>query len=117
MSDCMTQEDAERMDAYQAVQILKPLRSMMLDQYGCPISAAYFALGKAIEALEQPTVSAPCWHRVEEPPKEDGKYFVAAWFLDGWNYAISEYRGNGWNGLQPDYWMPIEPPVNKMFTK
>lgn len=53
MSDCMTQEDAERMDASQAVQILKPLRAMMLDQYGCPISDAYFALGKAIEALER----------------------------------------------------------------
>lgn len=58
MSDCMTQEDAERMDASQAVQILKPLRAMMLDQYGCPISDVYFALGKAIEALEQPTVDA-----------------------------------------------------------
>lgn len=58
MSDCMTQEDAERMDANQAVHILEPLRAMMLDQYGCPISAAYFALGKAIEALEKPTVDA-----------------------------------------------------------
>lgn len=53
MCDCMTQEDAERMDAHQAVQILKPLRDMMLDQWGCPISDAYFALGKAIEALER----------------------------------------------------------------
>lgn len=58
MSDCMTQEDAERMGASQAIQILKPLRAMMLDQHGCPISDAYFALGKAIEALEQPTVNA-----------------------------------------------------------
>ena len=58
MSDCMTQEDAERMDANQAVQLLKPLRDMMLDQYGCPISDAYFALSKAIEALEQLTVDA-----------------------------------------------------------
>lgn len=58
MSDCMTQEEAERMDASQAVQILKPLQAMMLDQYGCPISDAYFALGKAIEALKQQTVNA-----------------------------------------------------------
>lgn len=58
MSERMTQEDAERMDASQAVQILKPLRTMMLDRNGCPISEAYFALGKAIEALEQPTVDA-----------------------------------------------------------
>lgn len=53
ISECMTQEDAECMDASQAVQILKPLRDMMRDQWGCPISDAYFALGKAIEALER----------------------------------------------------------------
>lgn len=58
MSDCMTREDAERMGASQAVQILKPLQAMMLDQYGCPISAAYFALDKAIEALKQQPVDA-----------------------------------------------------------
>lgn len=57
MSDCMTQEDAERMDANQAVQILKPLQAMMIDQHGCPISDAYFALDKAIEALKQPAVN------------------------------------------------------------
>lgn len=51
MSDCMTQEDAERMDNRQAVEILKPLRDMMRDQHGCPISDAFFALNKAIEAL------------------------------------------------------------------
>ncbi len=73
MSDCMTQEDAERMDASQAVQILKPLRDMMLDQHGCPISDAYFALGKAIEALKQQTVGAvpvvrcrDCKHRYDD---------------------------------------------------
>lgn len=114
MSDCMTQEDAERMDAYQAVQILKPLRSMMLDQYGCPISAAYFALGKAIEALEQPTVSAPCWHRVEEPPKKTGKYAVCWTYQEKiyWDWLI--FIDGNWElheGLPlPDYWMTIEPP-------
>lgn len=35
----------------QAVQILKPLRDMMVDQNGHPISDAVFALDKAIEAL------------------------------------------------------------------
>ena len=54
MSECMTQEDAERMDNEQAIAILKPLQDMMRDQYGCPISDAYFAVGKAIEALSQP---------------------------------------------------------------
>lgn len=53
MSECMTQEDAMNMSAEQAIQILKPMQSMMRDQHGCPISDAYFALGKAIEALEQ----------------------------------------------------------------
>ena len=55
MNDCMTQEDAMNMNNEQAVSILIPLRDMMRDQYGCPISDAYFALDKAIEALKQPT--------------------------------------------------------------
>lgn len=52
MSECMTQEDAVNMSNEQALQILKPLHDMLLDQYGCPISDAFFALGKAIEALK-----------------------------------------------------------------
>lgn len=39
------------MDNKQAAQILIPLRDMMIDQHGCPISDAWFALGKAIDAL------------------------------------------------------------------
>ena len=78
MSDCMTQEGAERMDASQAVQILKPLRAMMLDQYGCPISDAYFALDKAIEALKQPTIDAVEVVRCRDCeywyPEEDDEY-------------------------------------------
>lgn len=66
------------MDASQAVQILKPLQAMMLDQYGCPISDAYFALGKAIEALKQQTVGAvpvmrcrDCkWYEIEQLKKD-----------------------------------------------
>ena len=54
MSECMTQEDAMNMSNEQAVVILKPLMNMMRDQYGCPISDAYFALDKAITALLQP---------------------------------------------------------------
>lgn len=54
MSECMTQEDAMNMSNEQAVAILKPLMNMMRDQYGCPISDAYFALDKAITALLQP---------------------------------------------------------------
>ena len=58
MNECMTQEDAMNMSDEQAVQILKPLRDMMIDQNGCPISDAVFALDKAIVALSKkmPTV-------------------------------------------------------------
>ena len=52
MNECMTQEEAMNMNNEQAVQILKPLRNMMCDQYGCPISDAVFALDKAICALQ-----------------------------------------------------------------
>lgn len=52
MNDCMTQEDAMKMNNAQAIQILKPMQKMMIDQYGCPVSDAYFALGKAIESLK-----------------------------------------------------------------
>lgn len=51
MNECMTQEDAEKMSNQQATNILKPLRDMMRDQHGCPISDAYFALDKAIKVL------------------------------------------------------------------
>lgn len=58
--------------------------------------------------------AASPWHRVEEPPKENGAYVV--W----WNYKGSSYwfRGVFFDGRwlfergtpKPDYWMPIEPP-------
>lgn len=74
MSECMTQEDAERMDNEQAVAILKPLRDMMRDQYGCPISDAYFALDKAITALLQPQRTNGRWTEktVSENPQACG---------------------------------------------
>lgn len=53
MSECMTQEDAMNMSNEQAIQILKPLREVMIDQHGCPVSDAVFALDKAIAALSQ----------------------------------------------------------------
>lgn len=51
LKEMMTQEDAMNMSNEQAVQILIPMRNMMRDQNGCPISDAVFALDKAIEAL------------------------------------------------------------------
>lgn len=54
--------------------------------------------------------AASPWHRVEEPPKEEGKYLVydgrgnyhVAWWGQrvGWCYDPKFFR----------YWMPIEPP-------
>lgn len=55
-----------------------------------------------------PTASP--WHRVEEPPKEEGKYLV----YDGrGNYHVAWWGQRlGWC-YDPkffSYWMPIEPP-------
>lgn len=106
MSNCMTQEDAERMDASQAVQILKPLQAMMLDQYGCPISDAYFALGKAIEALKQQTVGAvpvmrcrDCkWYEIEQLKKDgtdDRRYKPSLCVLHNRNFAEDYFCADG----------------------
>lgn len=59
---------------------------------------------------KQPTVAASPWHRVEEPPKEEGKYLV----YDGrGNYFVAWWGPRlGWC-YDPKffcYWMPIEPP-------
>jgi len=76
MSDCMTQEDAMNMNNEQAIQILKPMQMMMRDQHGCPISDAYFALGKALEALEA-FGKEPKWIPVKFRPmdKEEKQYW------------------------------------------
>ena len=67
---------------------------------------------------KQPTIPAPRWHRVEEPPKKDGRYFVCRFdymtksrFYD----CLWYQKGTWWDGLHTgDYavthWMPIEPP-------
>lgn len=56
MSNTMAQEEAMNMSNEQAIQILIPMRNMMCDRYGCPISDAVFALDKAIEALSAPRI-------------------------------------------------------------
>ncbi len=68
---------------------------------------------------EAPTVEpAPRWHRVEDPPKEDGKY-VAINVETKWWYEASYENGNWkavdlfgqrWVVIHPTHWMPIEPP-------
>ena len=76
MSECMTQEDAMNMSDEQAVQILKPLRDMMIDQNGCPISDAVFALDKAIVALKREERKKGKWiHRADMDYKDENGVF------------------------------------------
>ena len=75
---------------------------------------------------EMPTISP--WHRVEEPPKGEGRYWCAVWFDGHWIFDAAWYThdistvidvpccervGGFYKGnteVHPDYWMPIEPP-------
>lgn len=76
-----------------------------------------------------PTVEpASPWHRVEELPKEEGRYWCAVWFDGHWIFDAAWYThdistvidvpccervGGFYKGnteVHPDYWMPIEPP-------
>lgn len=68
------------------------------------------------------------WHRVEEPPEEEGRYWFAVWFDGHWIFDAAWYThdistvidvpcceqvGGFYKGnteVHPDYWMPIEPP-------
>ena len=58
-------------------------------------------LDDALTDLEDFPAASP-WHRVEEPPKEDGWYILG--FLSRWR------DGNWWIPKFPDYWMTAEPP-------
>ena len=62
--EMMTQEEAMNMSNEQAAQILIPMRNMMCDQNGCPISDAVFALDKAIESLSADVVPVRHGHWV-----------------------------------------------------
>lgn len=80
---------------------------------------------------DAPTVEpASPWHRVEEPPKKEGRYWCATKFAGHWIFYaawywsnVSDYTGVpvgkeekacgfvfGQDVVYPDYWMPIEPP-------
>ena len=75
----MLQEDAMNMSDKQALKILKPMRDMMRDQHGCPISDAYFALERAIDVLTAQQW-IPCAERL---PDKEGEYLVT--FNDKWH--------------------------------
>ena len=95
MSDCMTQEDAMNMNAEQAIQILKPMQMMMRDQHGCPRSDAYFALGKALEALGK----EPKWTPVKfRPMDEEEKQY--------WEEHYGYTFGEDFDGIMFDCPMP-----------
>lgn len=115
MSDMMTQEEAMDMSNEQAVQILIPMRNMMCDQNGCPISDAVFALDKAIKALsaDRPQGWIPCSERL---PKGQGYYICTC--KDGSKYkrATVVKWSNGWQltGSRTYWvvvaWMPLPEP-------
>lgn len=118
MSDCMTQEDAMNMDEEQAIQILKPLRDMMIDQHGRPISSAVFALDKAIKALEHPEQRwIPCSERLPESGVSvliSHVGFVTEDFLDIDELLGAEYFWNSGISLDEELnnlaWMPLPAP-------
>ena len=68
------------------------------------------------EPADAPTASP--WHRVEEPPKEDGKYVAinakANWWYEAryenGNWKAVDLFGQRWVVIHPTHWMPIEPP-------
>lgn len=117
MSDMMTQEEAMNMSNEQAVQILIPMRNMMCDQNGCPISDAVLALDKAIEALsaDRPQEWIPCSERL---PSENGKTYLTCLDDSGYEWYQTLTYYDGWNCTKQDReseikgvvaWMPIEP--------
>jgi len=91
MSDMMTQEEAMKMSNEQAVKILIPMRNMMCDQNGCPISDAVFALDKAIEALSADRPKGE-WIDCKEPPSTDRNVFIAYGTDDMKSVCIGHYR-------------------------
>ena len=75
----------------------------------------------------QPTIAAPRWVRCEEPPKDEGRYFIAVKYKGKWLYNVAWYvkdigdilgiPGDGTGcfvnnstEVYPDYWMMPEPP-------
>ena len=118
MSDMMTQEEAMNMSNEQAVQILIPMRNMMCDQNGCPISDAVFALDKAIEALsaDRPQEWIPCSERL---PNENE--WVLSSCNNGFAILILKLKGKVWHKTEsieylPKFvnaWMPLPKPYGE----
>lgn len=74
MSECITQEDAMKMSNERAIYIFKYYSNYMLDLNGRPTSEVYFAVQKAIKALEK---TAQSWIPVTERlPEEDKEVLI-----------------------------------------
>lgn len=87
---------------------------------------AFTAFTEAKLTMDKHIIST--WHRVEEPPREEGRYWCAVWFDGHWIFDAAWYThdistvidvpccervGGFYKGnteVHPDYWMPIEPP-------
>lgn len=63
----------------EAIEILQPLRDMMVDQHGCPISDAVYALDWAIETLKQPERKIGQWVGTEFDGYADGNPVYYEW--------------------------------------
>ena len=73
---------------------------------------------------DEPTIHAPRWHRVEEPPKEYGNYLAVVngevmevtysdiSMRDDWNWSTCDAEGFVWiRSESVTHWMPLpEPP-------
>ena len=60
----------------EAIEILQPFRDAMVDQHGCPISDAVYALDVAIETLKQ---SEQMWIPVTKRVPEDLEEVNVTW--------------------------------------
>lgn len=106
----LSQEDAMNMSDEQALKILKPMRDMMRDQHGCPISDAYFALERAIDAL-----TAQQWISCSERLPKDGTYLCWEW--QGFCY-VDSFKDGSWELTDKCYtkclaWMPLPEPYKE----
>ena len=101
--------------------------SELIDRQAALDAIKYAELGLEYDEVEKVPIFNP-WHRVEGPPKEEGRYWFAVWFDGHWIFDAAWYThdistvidvpcceqvGGFYKGnteVHPDYWMPIEPP-------